>query len=196
MKVVITGRSGCGKSSVIDELKSRGFRVMPEWARVVIKELGYSNRELTRDEYKRVQSGIYDKYLEAELKMDADDPRNVYFLDRGWPEIRGFCNGRLGGVPDDLKEKDLLVSRSLKRYDAVFLLPNRPFEKDSERVETDEADAQRMLEHVLMSYDVEGYTIRQVHVRPEFETALYKSIVISDTFFRDIMPGLFGKKKN
>jgi predicted ATPase len=123
-KYVLTGGPGVGKTAVLSELSKRGFPVVHEAARQIIKA------ELARQKEDRFYDPIVPlthlsafqlltvaKVLENERKAKGD----VVYLDRGLADGIGYCNA--GGVPVPAG-LDLLVRRA--DYRTVFFLERLP----------------------------------------------------------------------
>jgi predicted ATPase len=84
-KAVITGAPGAGKSTVLAELGRRGFSVIPEVARSILKRSG--GMELRRDD----PTGFAEAMLDAQLMAwDCGDNSGPIVFDRGFADIVGF----------------------------------------------------------------------------------------------------------
>lgn len=127
---VITGAPSAGKTTVLNELESRGYKIMPEAARSVIDRAiasGISTSELRSDEY-RFQQEVA---LEKKRIEDMLDPREAILFDRGMHDTLAYMKYHGYGTEQWLED---LYSSS--RYKKVFLFdPIGWFEKDYARTE-------------------------------------------------------------
>lgn len=149
-KIVITGGSGAGKSSVVEMIKNKGYRVECEVAREVLDELrrdGYENpHKKNRDFFQR-------EVLRRQLKKEREliDFEGTIFLDRGIVDNLAYY--RLDGIepPEYLK---FLASKI--RYDHIFYLELIPKSKLWNR---DIDDKERIyIEHLILEeYSKYGY---------------------------------------
>lgn len=125
---VITGCPCSGKSTLINQLASRGFRTVPESARL------YIEREMTRGQTSHpirmdpaaLQRGIKDMQLGVEAGLRAKD---ALFLDGAVPGSLAWY--RVYG----LDPNEILPDCFHHRYAAIFILAPLPFKADNDRVE-------------------------------------------------------------
>jgi len=73
-KIVLTGGPCCGKTTLIQELRKRGHRVLNEVAREVLAEGKYGKN----NNYHLLQESIFSRQIEKEAKLEG-----LVFLDRG-----------------------------------------------------------------------------------------------------------------
>jgi predicted ATPase len=138
---VITGAPHSGKTSVIELLKKKGYKVVYETARVYIdQELakGHTLEEIRGDEL-RFQKGILDKKSEIEKKLDSEE---VIFFDRAIPDTGAYYE--LCGFNKDKRYRELSKKCVYKK---VFLFELLPYKKDYARTETEKE--QVMLQELL-----------------------------------------------
>lgn len=155
MKVVITGGPCSGKSTLIAELKRRGFSVIEEIARSILEETG---APLTLEDKERLQLQIIRKQKELESKIKYLD---ILFLDRGLLDVRAYCNLLLGYVP-----QEVLDITNLSSYQAVFILEQLPFINDGLRLEKSNEEAKKIHFALLKAYKSQGYFTITVPVMP------------------------------
>ncbi|MCK9351911.1 MAG: ATP-binding protein [Candidatus Paceibacterota bacterium] len=157
---VITGPSSCGKSTLIEHLRERGFLIVPEVARSVLSEGVFHP---CRDPY-LFQQEIAKRQAAAEdtLRQAAGE---IAFLDRGFLDQIAYCRYTCGSrIPPEVQTD--------AHYDGVFFLEMLPnFVADGVRVEkgTDEAlDIYRM---TVEAYQKRGVPSVNIPVRPVPERA-------------------------
>ena len=150
---VITGAPCSGKTSVINALEQRGYRVVHEVSRAYIDSELQKGKQLAQ-----IKSDIFafeQHILNEKVRISALLPENeMIFLDRGVPDSIAYF--RADGIESEAPlEKSLQV-----RYKAIFYLKRLKFQKDPVRSEDDrEADrlgrllkeAYRMLEYDIVS---------------------------------------------
>ena len=151
MKYVVTGGPCSGKTSVIEVLETKGYRIIEEAARLVIK----NGNVFPWVDLGKFQDAILKKQLELEKSLEGD----IMFLDRGL--IDGVAYYKFANIkmPDEL----VMVCKE-NRYDKVFLLDMLvTYESDLERKE-DEGTAERIHRLVKESYEEFNYKIIEVPV--------------------------------
>lgn len=128
---VITGAPSSGKSTLIEELKKRGYHVSKDVARSLIDEKlasGVSLKRL-RGDNERFQLEILHRKVAIEDRMDASQ---VTFFDCGLHDSIGFFN--LHGIKIKKETKEILSSA---RYRRIFLLePLDKYTRDYARIES------------------------------------------------------------
>lgn len=164
---VLTGGPCAGKTTTIDELKVRGYSVLPESARTVIAAEvanGGSIDTLLADPMRFEHSILaHQQELAAELKRDE-----VAFLDRGIPDNVAYY-GKLGLEQDDALKGALETAT----YRRVFLLDMIDFASDAERYETSQAEADSLHAAIGAAYRDLGYDVVPVPVLPVSERVDY-----------------------
>ena len=154
-KIVITGGPCSGKTTLINELGKRGYEVVGEIARDVIKER--NNFPLSKEEFKIRQIIMAERQIAKEKELGTRKEKLVIF-DRSLIDILAYCRYF------DINHPKIIDNINLsKNYDFVFILDPPPFEKDEVRIENEE-DA--LIVHNLI-YDIYknlGYNIIQVPI--------------------------------
>lgn len=166
---VLTGAPSSGKSTLLGELASQGYRTQIEAARHVIEEEVAKGRDFL--ELRKNARDFQHEVLEMKLRWEADLPRDeTVFFDRGIPDSLAYY--RHEGVAID----DVLTSAIQKaKYRKIFVLDpisKENFVLDGARSETWEgAQAlNRMLEEAYreLGYDVLRVPVMSVRERADF----------------------------
>lgn len=157
--IVITGAPSSGKTSVINDLKARGYHVQDEVAREYIEACiarGLSVQDIRADGGCELQQQILRLKTEREAVLS---PKDTVFLDRGIPDSMAYF--RLAGL--DIAAAKAAAAKF--RYDAVFLFDRLPIVDDGVRVE-DEAMANDIDKMLMQDYRSLGYDPVRVPVMP------------------------------
>lgn len=154
-KIVIIGGPGTGKSTILNELISRGFECKPEISREVIKNAqkkGVDQLFLTDP---LLFSNLLLEGREQQYKEANNSSSKIIFFDRGIPDAHAYMNYSKTKYPDYFIEK----SKKYK-YTKVFMLPpwKEIFISDNERYETFEI-AVKINHHLIKTYQEIGYEI-------------------------------------
>lgn len=156
---VITGGPSSGKTSVVNELKARGYNTMVEDARHYIdlqRAKGKSVEEIESN--RRVfQRKVLDLQIAQEKSLSPDD---LVFLDRAIPDTRAYC--QFLRIPEDKKLTDIMKTVS---YRKIFILGLLPLVKDYARRE-DEAAQIAIHQLIIGVYQGLGFPIMFVPVLP------------------------------
>jgi predicted ATPase len=155
---VITGAPCAGKTAVITQLAQRGYRVVPEAARIYIDAELKKGRRLA--EIKSDPASFERHIFRAKLRLETSLPAGeLLFLDRGLPDSIAYFI--LEGLdPAEPQRQSLRV-----RYRRVFLFERLEFMQDPVRSENAQmaAKIERLIEAV---YSHLGYAIIRVPVLP------------------------------
>lgn len=152
---VLTGGPGAGKTCLLKELESRGYRCRDEVAREIIREQVASGGNA-------VPWGNVPKYTELMLQRSVEDyicaelSGGMYIFDRGIPDT--FAYARLTGWSF---EPEVLEQAKLYGYNrTVFLLPpwEEIYRQDGERKQ-DYREAVDTYEEIRCLYGQWGYHI-------------------------------------
>lgn len=157
-QIVITGGPGTGKSSIINELLSRGYTCFEEISRQVIleaRENGVEQLFLT-DPLR-----FSELLLEARLKQFHDSQNAeapLVFLDRGLPDVLAYMDYANESYPDQFT-----ATCEDHRYGTVFILApwEAIFISDNERYESFE-QAVSIHEQLVNTYRRFGYDLMNV----------------------------------
>lgn len=154
MHIILTGGPGGGKSSLLEELRRRGFLCVDEVARGIIKEevalggeaLPWKNAELFRNR-------MFEEQLKVYQTNPSQDERWIFF-DRGLIDCIAYS--RLEGLA--IPEEMIRLSKDSPFLSTVFVTP--PWEEiycqDEERKQSFE-EAIETYNHIVSSYHDYGY---------------------------------------
>lgn len=157
-KIVLIGGPGTGKSSVLNELISRGFECMPEISRDVTlkaQEKGIDQLFLTEP---LLFSNLLLEGREQQF-LDADSTKSkLIFFDRGIPDVHAYLEFFNTDFPTYFIEKS-----NLYLYHRVFMLApwKDIYTSDNERYESFE-QAIKIHHHLKKTYEEIGYKINIV----------------------------------
>lgn len=143
-KIVIMGRSGSGKSSLLKLFKGDNF-YLP-----IIEEIA---REVL-DKYSSECSELKQRKM-LELQLEQEEKFGKFITDRGLHDYVVFSE-KYFKVPSNY------IARLDSRYSMVFRLPRRPFLKEGIRVEDNENEAELIQQKIEDLYVQTNHTIIDV----------------------------------
>lgn len=157
-KIVITGGPGTGKTSIINELKSRDFICLDEISRQVTlkaRQDGIDQLFLTQP---LLFSELLLKGREAQFDEAHSKDAEIVFLDRGLPDVLAYMD-----YIGDKYPKTFVDSCNTNLYDMVFILEpwQEIFTSDSERYENFD-QAVKIHHHLLNTYERFNYNLLDV----------------------------------
>jgi predicted ATPase len=159
---ILTGGPGAGKTTIIEELRRRGFLCVDEVARAIIQEQLRTggNAMHTGDQIKFRDLMLARSIATYEEVVEREAP---VFFDRGMPELVGYSHLIGTEVPDQIR-------RAVARYryaETAFIAP--PWEdiycNDAERVQ-DFGEAVESYEAMVVTYPQVGYRLVEVPKGP------------------------------
>lgn len=161
---VITGGPSSGKTTVINELRSRGYNTVPESARLYLELQLINGRDINevRLQQSKVQHNVLNKQIENERNLD---PNELTFLDRALPDSLAYYQ-YLGLTPDE----KLIEAMKSARYKKVFVLDLLPMVNDLIRQEDLQAQKQ-IHQKIIEIYQSQGQEILNVAVMSPKERA-------------------------
>jgi predicted ATPase len=116
----ITGAPSSGKTTVIESLKKRGYRIVPESARAVLDER--LAQGMTIDEARGNEDEFQERIFQHKLKLHAaEDPKSLSFFDRGMHDLLAYIT--YYKYPRDPRIDKAMADTS---YRHVFLLEPLP----------------------------------------------------------------------
>jgi predicted ATPase len=130
IRIPITGGPSTGKTTLLEALAQRGFKVIPEIARIIIEE------EMKKDSECLPWKNLYlfqQKVARLQLEQEHSYDGTHFLLDRGIVDGHGFSiNGKI-------PTPELITEVGMQRYPLVLILDRLPFYKnDSARKETEQ----------------------------------------------------------
>ncbi|MBC7642994.1 MAG: ATP-binding protein [Flavobacterium sp.] len=156
--IVIIGGPGSGKTSIINELISKGYCCYPEISREVtlkakadgIDQLFLSNPIL-----------FSELLLQGRIKQfenALNEPHKIVFLDRGIPDVLAYMRFIGDDYPDDFE-----IACQINKYSKIFVLPpwQEIYVSDNERYESYE-QAEAIHHHLVNTYQSYGYQLIEV----------------------------------
>ena len=155
---VISGGPGAGKTTVLQELASRGYPFAPEVARQIIQEeVQSSGTAVPWGDREAYTLRMLERSVES-YRAYTPTPRPT-FSDRGIPDT--LCYARLIGLAN--QESILDACRQYRYASVVFLAPpwKEIYETDNERKQ-DFREAESTFEQMVQVYRECGYTISEI----------------------------------
>ncbi|MCX7550309.1 ATP-binding protein [Xanthomarina sp. F2636L] len=154
-KIVITGGPGTGKTSLINELKRRGYTCLEEISRQITLEArkeGVEQLFLTKPLLfsERLLEGRIKQYEEAKNMVS-----NVVFIDRGVPDVLAYMD-----YANETYPNKFVAACNTYKYHQVFVLApwQEIFISDGERYENFE-QAAIIHEQLLNTYKKYNYNL-------------------------------------
>ena len=156
--VAITGAPSSGKTSVLNVLAARGYRICHEAARELIEERIKAGKTLA--EVRADAGALQRDILKVKVAMSrAFNPADVVFFDRGIPDSLSYF--RVAG----LDPAEVMPFALEFRYASVFLFERLPVVADGIRTES-ETDAREIEKALVEDYRRLGYDPIRVPVIP------------------------------
>jgi predicted ATPase len=161
---VLTGGPSSGKSTLLEELKNRGYDTVQESSRQYIEDQlikGLSLEEIRKDE-KIFQEEVLKQMHASHQKLNKDA---LIFFDRGYYDAIAYLdyyNFKVEKIIKDITKK--------ASYAKVFILDLLPYKKDEARIENPET-AQGLHRALVKSYKESGNEVIVVPVLPVNERA-------------------------
>ena len=155
---VITAGPSAGKSSTIRELSARGYRTLPEAARLLFDQ---AISEGSSPESKRQEDDFHEQVEAIDRRIESHIPDDeVVFLDRSI--VDNVAYRRMFGSPT---VREQIVDEATDKYDNVFILERIEFTDDAVRSE-DEQEAAETHETIIDTYTDLGYDPIHVPLMP------------------------------
>lgn len=158
---VITGGPGVGKTTLLEKLKNRHYKIVPEIAREIIKEQQESNGNALpwKDKglYKKI---MFDRsiscYEQTEKTFSGENP---IFFDRGFLDT--ICYAKL--IQSEINQRMDSYAENWRYNNNIFMLPpwQEIYETDNERKQ-DWKEAVFTFEKMCETYKSYGYDIVEI----------------------------------
>jgi len=161
---VITGQPSSGKTTIIERLSEKGYRISEEVARRFYLMLLKNQKE---NQILVDRMVLQKQILDIELaRENCLNPNEVIFFDRAIPDSIAYYR-MIGEIPE-------FVIKAAKRfrYQQIFFLEPLPFEVDGVRQE-DAETADILGRYIYDAYVELGYEIVRVPVLPVAERVEY-----------------------
>ena len=156
--IVIIGGPGTGKTTIIDNLLSKGYCCYPEVSREIIMEAQKQGIEQLFLEKPLLFSELLLEGRKKQFHNAHKEPHNVVFLDRGIPDVLAYMHYIGDSYPAFFDE-----ACKEHKYSKIFVLP--PWEEiyisDDERYENYE-QAKLIYGHLVETYQKYGYNLIEV----------------------------------
>ena len=156
--VVIIGGPGTGKTTIIDNLLSKGHCCYPEVSREIISEAQKQGIEQLFLEKPLLFSELLLEGRKKQFQNAKNEPHKIVFLDRGIPDVLAYMHYIGDSYPSFFDQ----ACRD-HNYDRIFILP--PWEEiyisDDERYENYE-QAKLIYNHLVETYQKYGYNLVEV----------------------------------
>ncbi len=172
MYVILTGGPGGGKSSLLEELRSRGYLCMDEVARDLIKkEVAAGGDALPWDNAEKFRNNMLQEQVKLYNSIQHD---GVTFFDRGLIDCIAYSRLIGAEIPEEMDR----ISRELKFKQSVFVTPpwEEIYRNDEERKQSFE-EATETYNQIVAAYREYGYEIvdlPKVSVRARAQFVLEK----------------------
>ncbi len=154
--IVFTGGPSSGKTTIIEFLKSEGYKTLNETARTFIEQKLSSGKSL--QEIKANESVFQKQIQELQIKKEANlNTNQLVFLDRGVPDSIAYL--QMAGANTD----DAIELSKKRKYKKAFLMEQLPFKNDHIRSENEEK-AQILSTAIYKVYSDLGYNITRVPI--------------------------------
>lgn len=133
IKVVVDGGPGTGKTSIIKELKKRGYPVAPEAARIILHRSKHRGKNLSKAQLKDIQKKIWNLSILEYRSAVKESKHHVLFFDRGvFSSLSYLILAKIQIPRFMIKQAELVI------YDSIFIshpLPKRFYMNDNVRKE-------------------------------------------------------------
>lgn len=148
---VITGGPSSGKTATVKALEQKGYKVVPESARIFIDQEIAKGKTL--EEIRIDEIGFQRKVFKMKIELENKTPKDkIVFFDRGLPDSIAYYKAY---DADATEIMDLCKNR---RYNKIFFLEQLPLKKDYARVE-DETVAKKISMLLKKAYLDLGYDV-------------------------------------
>ena len=169
-RYVLTGGPAVGKTTLLEELQRRGYEIVPEIARELIKEQQKDNGDALPWKNKLLyQEMMFNRSVDSfQCVSQQANLQAPVFFDRGF--IDAICYARL--IQSEISEQMSGLAEDLRYNQQVFILPpwREIYETDNERKQ-DWNEAVLTFEKMSETYQHYGYHLVEVPKLPVNERA-------------------------
>jgi predicted ATPase len=165
---VITGAPSSGKTSIIQELASKGFKTNHDISRQYLERL--ISKGISKLDARQSEENLQRMLFLLMVKNEMDLPTNeLIFLDYALPD--NFAFQRMANI--NLRG-DVLKSLTVFRYWQVFIMEPLPFESDHVRTENTEYQTEitELLESVYKDLGYDCIRVPAFNIRKRIEYIL------------------------
>ncbi len=151
---IITGGPGAGKTSLIEELRRRGFAGTQEAGRAIVRDQTMIGGPALHTADNALFAELMLAWEMRSYRIAEEEPARAVFFDRGIPELSGYLRMLGRPVPAHMAA----AARMFSYRPRVFVAPPWPeiYETDAERKQ-DFAEAVATCEAVRAAYAEYGY---------------------------------------
>src|SRR5690349_1631417 len=131
---VITGGPGVGKTTLLNGLANRGFKIVPEDAREIIRKQIENNGDALPWKNKELYTHLMLRASSESYQAVSESASDVYFFDRGI--IDSLCYANMIGLPISAEMDNIGKTHLYNRK--IFILPPwfEIYHTDNERKQT------------------------------------------------------------
>ena len=147
---VITGAPSSGKTTLLQQLAGKGFKINPDASRQLLElrlESGLRSEQARADE-KQFQTELLSLMVDSELRLN---PLDLIFHEYALPDNVAFWRKAHLELPDVL-----IRSVNMFKYRGIFVLEPLTLKRDGIRTET-ESDQKTIHKLILECYREAGY---------------------------------------
>lgn len=167
---VLTGGPAVGKTTLLKEMQKRGYKIVPEIARGLIKEQQKNNGNALPWKNKNLYKEImFDRSVNSFEYIDKKVNHQIpVFFDRGFLDT--ICYARL--IQSEISELMKTYAENWRYNKNVFILPpwQEIYETDNERKQ-DWNEAVLTFKIMSETYKSYGYNVVELPKKPVYERA-------------------------
>mgnify|MGYP001581106973 CR=1 FL=1 len=163
-KFVIAGGPGTGKTSIINGLEKRGYRILKEAAREISKKdkrfIGKSILEINKKDFQNAILDFQIKQIkELEKIKNGEEEKEIIFFDRGLGDTLAYYNlYKLKTTKDKInKIKNI-------KYEKIFVLDFLNVYKNDKLRKESEEEQEKIHEEIIEMYNKLGYKERIITI--------------------------------
>jgi len=160
-KIILTGGAGVGKTTTLELLEGKGYRIISESGREVY--LSEQEKEKMDDQYNpKLPQTHYVEFeemvMQRQLKKEKGLESGIHFLDRSLVDCLGMSFFQGKSLKSNIQE---LINQADYHKKVFLLSPLENYENDEQRKESRE-DMLRMHEEIKRAYILSGFDVVEV----------------------------------